>query len=827
MAHCYRCGDVEIRPAERQLLVAGRPVGVGARAFDVLIALVDRRERIVSKDELLDIVWPHAIVEENNLQAQISALRKVLGARAFATIPGRGYQLTLAVEEAEAPSAPRGATNLPPAASALIGRHADLAAIARLLAEHRVVTLVGPGGVGKTRLAQQAASVALPAHRHGVWWVDLASVSSPHDVAPATARALRVPLGNGDSRAGLAASLRDRDLLLVFDNCEHLAAAVASVTVALLDGAPRVHVLATSQRVIGMAGEQVYHVEGLDVPPASASLEAARAHDAMRLLEACIAARDRHLVVDERTLPMAIDLCARLDGNPLAIEMAAARLPVLGFDGLQERLGERLRLLQSANGGRSAHRSLQATLEWSYSLLDRAEQAALRRLSTFAGPFTLRQAEVACADLAAGEADAIDRIAALVGKSMLRVEHAQPTRYRLLETTRLFAAEALAAHGEVEEARRRHGEAMREVAIEANASYWTQADWLERFIREYADLQAAFEHACARRDAALAAPIAQALSFLDLERNDHSPVRGRKRAVHPLLATAGGRDRALLLNAMSIFRMVYDPTYSRIDIARERVAAWRALGDERQLYWALARLAADCVVIRDDAGAELALAEARALEDAGWPPKFRGVYRNHARIVAMYRGDARLYLAQAREFLEAALRDGDARGAAFRRLLVAEALLMGGDVAAAIEAASQALTEFTVLDQPYNQDMTGMLLAAALVQANDLEAARACAVRAIDRAWHYGMGCWFCDHLALLAARTGRLREAAAMLGIADAGYTANQDRRQPNEARAARQCQALLEDALGTDALAQLRAEGGQLPDSAALALVKSTLAS
>src|SRR5512140_3415836 len=284
MPRNFRFGVIEIKPDERAVLVHGGAVTVGARAFDVLMALVERRDRVVSKDELMRVAWPHAVVEENNLQAQVSALRKVLGAAAIATIPGRGYQLTLALdEEADASRPPPG--NLPAIRGALIGRERDLAAVAQLVRSHRLVTLTGPGGDGKTRLAQHAAHALSTAYRHGAWWVDLAAVRGGESVAGAIARALGLPLGTAQTAPALTTCLGSRELLVLLDNCEHVAANAAGAVSAILDATPNVRLLATSQRPLETPDEHVYRLEGLAVPGNECSLEQARSCGAVALLE--------------------------------------------------------------------------------------------------------------------------------------------------------------------------------------------------------------------------------------------------------------------------------------------------------------------------------------------------------------------------------------------------------------------------------------------------------------------------------------------------------------------------------------------------------------
>ena len=266
-----------MRPRERQLLVDGAPASVGARAFDVLVALIERRDRLVTKSELLDLVWPGLVVEENNLQVQISSLRKLLGPRAIATIPGRGYRFAAAISgqprpgarssgdtvaarvEPRPPATPR--TNLPGELPELFGRSEELQAVSALLAAHRLVTVVGAGGIGKSRLAQAAAHASLDRWPHGAWMVELAGLSDTALLPSTVAGALDIKLeGSGSPTEQLVAALVPRTLLLVLDNCEHLLDAVSQLVAAVLRATPNVTLLTTSQEPLRVADEQQFRL---------------------------------------------------------------------------------------------------------------------------------------------------------------------------------------------------------------------------------------------------------------------------------------------------------------------------------------------------------------------------------------------------------------------------------------------------------------------------------------------------------------------------------------------------------------------------------------
>ena len=462
-----------IRREVRQLLVDGKPAKLGARAFDLLLTLIEHRDREVSKNELLEIVWPGLVVEENNLQVHVSALRKLLGPQAIATIPGRGYRFTAALRPhtgnpGESFAGPAG--NAPVAIPArrstdrqgewqtLFGRDDDVNAVTGLVAAHRVVTLVGAGGIGKTVLANAVVRAMKPAFSHGVCVVDLAPLTDALQLAGAVAGDLQVTLGSGDATRALAAALTDRHMLIVLDNCEHLAAPVALLVASLLQTAPRLHLLATSQEPLKIGGEQVYRVGTLAIP-VGATLAEAKGAGAIRLFEHRARAADQRFVLDESNVAAVVDICTQLDGIALAIELAAARVQLLGVQGLRERLGQRLFVL--SGGSRNApprHRTLRAALEWSHALLSIDQQAVFRRLGVMSGPFGLDASQQVAAHCEIDAWAVLDHLGALVEKSLVAVEQDQDgeMRYRMLETMRQYALERLAESGEQHATRDRH-----------------------------------------------------------------------------------------------------------------------------------------------------------------------------------------------------------------------------------------------------------------------------------------------------------------------------------------------------------------------------------
>ncbi len=410
-ALCF--GRFRLDLARRQLLLDERPLQLGDRALQVLCVLAGAKGALVSKDELMARVWAGQVVEENNLQVQISTLRKALdpegtGESWIVTVPGRGYRL-LGVGNAgshadrpPAEPAPAYHNNLPQLANALIGRERDVAEIEALLSRYRLVTLVGAPGVGKTSLSLQVGADLLARFPDGARFVELAPLDRPELVGEAVAAVFGLPVhGERPATDAIAAFLRSRRVLLILDNCEHVIAAAAKLADALLKTCPGVFLLATSREALSVAGEHAYQVPLLDVPQRSTSLTAAQAmeHSAVQLfVERAASALGRFSLTDE-TAPIVAEICRRLDGIPLAIELAAPRLKVLTPEALLARLDDQLHLLTA--GSRMAvprQQTLRAAIEWSYALLSEAEQAMLRRLGVFAGSFTLE----AVAAVAAG-----------------------------------------------------------------------------------------------------------------------------------------------------------------------------------------------------------------------------------------------------------------------------------------------------------------------------------------------------------------------------------------------------------------------------------------
>ncbi|QXI26021.1 ATP-binding protein [Pseudomonas vanderleydeniana] len=543
LEQAVRFGPYRTYPAQRLIMEGDRPLRLGRRAMDILLILLEHAGQLVSKQELIARVWPDSVVEDINLRVHMAALRKALGdgqagQRYIVTVAQRGYsfvapcQLDM-IEQQPEDGAPV-SHNLPVRRTRMIGRQALLAGMVRHFSHQRFITLVGPGGIGKTTVALSVAEQLIGHYRDGIRLLDLAPLDNPAMVATHLATLLEVPLPENEPTASIVACLRERQMLLVIDNCEHLLDAVAPLCESLLRGAPQVHILATSRESLRAEGEFVQRLESLDCPPLLATLDRERALDfpALQLfVERAMASQDSFELTQEH-LPQAIEICRRLDGIPLAIELAAAQVADLGLHGLLAQLQDSFRLLtQGSHAPLGRHQTLRATLDWSFELLSPTEQTCLRRLGIFRGGFTLASAAAVIMGANVEVSEVFAAITQLVAKSLLNVEVGdEDVFYRLLDTTRSYALEKLELACELPGTRRRHAERCLALMEQAQAEWESTPTerWIERYARGLEDLRAALEwglgpngpQGLAIRLTAASAPLWQELS-LPKEQGDH------------------------------------------------------------------------------------------------------------------------------------------------------------------------------------------------------------------------------------------------------------------------------------------------------------------
>jgi predicted ATPase/DNA-binding winged helix-turn-helix (wHTH) protein len=481
----FSFGPFRLQPRAHLLLEGETPVHIGARALELLIVLVEHADRVVTKDELFARVWPGLIVDEGNIRTQMALLRKALrdgqeGARYLLNIPGRGYRFVAPLSITESSSRierradPSPSTfSLPARLTRLIGREAAISDILGRLNRHRLVTVVGPGGIGKTSVALAAAEAAASAYSDGVHLVDCGPLTGTSLVPQKVAATLGLDSAVDDPTRGLVAYLSGKRILIVLDCCERVVEAAAVLVENILRRAASVCILATSREPLRTEGESVFRLASLEFPGPSAQLSAGAAlsYPAVELFVERVRSSVGQFELRDTDAPVVADICRKLDGIALAIELAAGRVGAFGLLGVAARLEDRLRLL--TQGQRTAlprHQTLSATLDWSYDALPEPEQAALRRLSVFAGSFTLEGAQAVAADGAVDSADVLEIVASLVSKSLLNADVAAAIgHYRPLDMTREYALKKLVASGEFGRTARRHARYIQSLLERAGA----------------------------------------------------------------------------------------------------------------------------------------------------------------------------------------------------------------------------------------------------------------------------------------------------------------------------------------------------------------------
>ena len=460
-------GPFRLFPKARLLQRDGAGLHIGGRALDILIFLAERPGEVVGKRELMKRVWADVNVDDGSLRFHITGLRKVLGdagAQYVKNVPGRGYCFAAQPAPSGTPVAHGNASRprrLPPRTTKLFGRTEAIEKISIDISQHRVITIVGPGGIGKTSVAIEVAHRDLSAFDEQVFFVDFGAVTDVKLAPGAIVSALGLTISSEDSIPTLLTFLRDRRTLLILDCCEHVLDVVAPLVEQITIESPETHILATSREAIRIESERVFRLLPLNCPPQSASFKAADilAYPATQLFVERAAVNSETPELAEGEASTIAEICQRLDGIPLAIELAAGRVNAYGVAGTASLLDGHMSLLW--RGRRTAiprHQTLSATLGWSYNLLSDGESATLRRVSAFSGPFTLEAAIAVASAQGVSKAEAAETIASLLSKSLIATHSERPLRYRLLDTMRSFAREKLAERGEVDQAARAHAQ---------------------------------------------------------------------------------------------------------------------------------------------------------------------------------------------------------------------------------------------------------------------------------------------------------------------------------------------------------------------------------
>ena len=467
-----RFGPFELSIGERVLRRDGQALPLGDRALDILIYLADRPGEVIAKQELIDRVWSDVTVEEGSLRVHVAAIRKALadgqfGNRYIANIKGRGYSFVGTVVPLGGGTESRNAKfrhqgRLPVRPIMMVGRETLVSEVSDKLRDERFVTLLGPGGIGKTTIALAVGRAVADEFGGKVHFVDLESLTDPRHVAGAVATSLGLALKSKDPDLELVDLVRSRKLLIILDSCEHVIEAVALLAEQLYQETEQVYLLATSRELLKVEGEHCCRVLPLDFPPdgSEQTANAVLRYPAVQLFVRRVAARAGSVVLTDEEAPFVAEMCRKLDGMPLGIELAAGQVAALGLKNAVARLVSRLELLRLSH--RTAvprHRTLKATLDWSYNLLSDGERIVLRRIAPFVGHFTLEGARYVAGELGVGTGEICDAIAGLVEKSLITTRNAEAqAQYRLLDTTRAYALEKLEEHAEIEVVFRRYAE---------------------------------------------------------------------------------------------------------------------------------------------------------------------------------------------------------------------------------------------------------------------------------------------------------------------------------------------------------------------------------
>jgi predicted ATPase/DNA-binding winged helix-turn-helix (wHTH) protein len=720
-------GPYQLHATARVLQKAGVALKIGSRALDILVTLVESAPEVVTKRDLISRVWGKLVVHESSLRWHIASLRKTLrddesGARYVKNVVGRGYCFaapvtwtTAAPTASESVATPLSA-RLPGRPFRMVGRDGAVRELTRRLREQRFVSIVGAGGIGKTTVALAVAHEVLPEFAGGIHFLDLAAIENPQLVAGVLASQLGLSVVSENPLPAILAFLHERRALLVFDSCEGVIETTAALAESIFRDAPQVHVLATSRESLRVEGERVHHLSPLECPPADAvSLTAtqALAFPAVQLFVEQAAASGYRFELNDEDAPAVAEVCRRLDGIALALELAACRVGVYGVQGIASLLENEFGLLW--RGRRTAllrHQTLNATLDWSYNLLSETERLTLRRLAVFVGAFSLEASlDVVAHDLDPSEVT--ETFATLVDKSLVALVTTAPMRYRLLDTTRAYASQKLAESGEHATIARRHGEyfSSRLERFKASAALASSPEAINFFVEYLGNVRAALVWSFSElgdsqigvRLTAASAPLFYQLTLLT------ECIAWADRAMRDLDSVSRGTRLELELQACFGFALIYN----KGNIRAAHSALVRALELAESLEDAPSQLLLLCGLYRfeirsGDFRGLVALSgrcEAAAKQIEG--PVADGIANAIAAMTCCYLGRYKEALFHARIAFALPIHDSRLNPVTYgyvhsdsARNVLSRSLWMLGYADQAIESARQSLDEATDLGNP-------------------------------------------------------------------------------------------------------------------------------
>ncbi len=802
-------GPFVLDAAQGALRKEGLPVALTGRPLAVLALLAAHPQRLWSKGDLLDAVWGHRHVTESVLKVAVNTLRATLGDDAkspcyIETVPRLGYRFVAQVQPAlpdlpkarasASPATSQGSAaapgNLPKPGATLVGRQAEAVHLLALLQAHRLVTVTGLGGIGKTRLALTVAAQLAAAD--GVWLVRLDELQDPAGLVSAVAQALRLPDGAGTDAPALARALHTQDLCLVLDNAEHLVDGVASLVDTLLQGAPDVAVLVTSQQPLRLAEEQLLPLAPLGLPGDVADAAPTPAYAAAELFCQRVRQQQPGYVPSLGDHADIAAICRALDGVPLALELAAARVPLLGMAGVRARLDERFALLTRAPRDAAArHRTLAAALDWTYKLLSAEHQTALQRLSVFPASFTANAAEAVLSDPDRPDPEALDTVDALLHRSLLVGQDSAPgsgttPRLRLFDSVRRYAQERLAQAGQEQPTRLRHLAWMRRRFEAADEIEFDTPllQWLPPLRADIESLRTALQFGLDPAASDAARDDAQRLMAASTMFWARS---GNRREARKWLDAASalpcsGHTATLLAHALGSFGVwaqLGSPAQAQQALRRARPAL-RAAGDQRRLYLSLYF---DCLVQpRVAAGQDMQplLQEMRACQDPAWGALARRFLDVAESQQLRALGDMKAYQSLTARIAARCRAAGGLAECWPMENAQAQALALQGQLDAACQLLADTVAEVQAAGWLREQVPLLAMAASLHLWRDGSAAALALARQATRLLLADGMVWWMADALAWAAWHDGRPADARRLQAWADAQVRQRGDARGP-----------------------------------------------